>query len=157
MPRKTVVVKREILPDPKFNSKVVAKFINVLMRKGKKSTAESICYGALDRISEKTSGGDALAIFKKAVENLKPTLEVKSRRVGGASYQVPIEVKQPRRLSLAFRWLRLYASQRPEKSMVDRLAGEILDASNNTGAAVKKREDVHRMADANKAFAHYRW
>jgi small subunit ribosomal protein S7 len=156
MPRKQVVVKREILPDPKFNSKMLAKFVNVLMRKGKKSTAEVICYKALDRIQQKTNG-DPIAIFKKAVENVKPTLEVKSRRVGGASYQVPIEVKPPRRLSLAFRWLRFYAEQRPEKSMVDKLAGEILDASNNTGAAVKKREDVHRMADANKAFAHYRW
>jgi len=156
MPRKQVVVKREILPDPKFNSKMLAKFVNVLMRKGKKSTAEVICYKALDRIQQKTNG-DPIAIFKKAVENVKPTLEVKSRRVGGASYQVPIEVKQPRRLSLAFRWLRQYAELRPEKSMVDKLAGEILDASNNTGAAVKKREDVHRMADANKAFAHYRW
>ena len=140
MPRKQVVVKREILPDPKFNSKMLAKFVNVLMRKGKKSTAEAICYKALDRIQQKTNG-DPIAIFKKAVENVKPTLEV----------------KQPRRLSLAFRWLRLYAEARPEKSMVDKLAGEILDASNNTGAAVKKREDVHRMADANKAFAHYRW
>jgi len=156
MPRKQVVVKREILPDPKFNSKMLAKFVNVLMRKGKKSTAEVICYKALDRIQQKTNG-DPIAIFKKAVENVKPSLEVKSRRVGGASYQVPIEVKPPRRLSLAFRWLRFYAEQRPEKSMVDKLAGEILDASNNTGAAVKKREDVHRMADANKAFAHYRW
>jgi small subunit ribosomal protein S7 len=156
MPRKQVVVKREILPDPKYNSKMLAKFINVLMRKGKKSTAEAICYDALERIQKKTNG-DALAIFKKAVENVKPTLEVKSRRVGGASYQVPVEVKQPRRLSLAFRWLRLYAASRPEKSMVDKLAGEILDASNNTGASVKKREDTHRMADANKAFAHYRW
>lgn len=156
MPRKQVVVKREILPDPKYNSKLVAKFINVLMRKGKKSTAEAICYGALERIQQKTSG-DPLAIFKKAVENLKPAVEVKSRRVGGASYQVPVEVKQPRRLSLAYRWLRTYALQRSEKSMIDKLAGEILDASNNTGAAVKKREDVHRMAEANKAFAHYRW
>jgi small subunit ribosomal protein S7 len=156
MPRKQVVVKREILPDPKYNSKMLAKFINVLLRKGKKSTAESICYRALDRIQTKTNG-DPLVIFKKAVENVKPTLEVKSRRVGGASYQVPVEVKQPRRLSLAFRWLRSYAAARPEKSMVDKLAGEILDASNNTGAAVKKREDTHRMADANKAFAHYRW
>jgi small subunit ribosomal protein S7 len=156
MPRKQVVIKRESLPDPKYNSKLVAKFINMLMRQGKKSTAEAICYGALERIREKTQG-DPLAVFKKAVENLKPAVEVKSRRVGGASYQVPVEVKQPRRLSLAYRWLRTYALQRPEKSMVDKLAGEILDASNNTGAAAKKREDVHRMADANKAFAHYRW
>jgi small subunit ribosomal protein S7 len=156
MPRKQVVIKRESLPDPKYNSKLVAKFINMLMRQGKKSTAEAICYGALDRIREKTQG-DPLAVFKKAVENLKPAVEVKSRRVGGASYQVPVEVKQPRRLSLAYRWLRTYALQRPEKSMVDKLAGEILDASNSTGAAAKKREDVHRMADANKAFAHYRW
>ena len=156
MPRKQVVVKREILPDPKYNSKLLAKFVNVLMRKGKKSTAEAIAYKALDRIKEKTSG-DPIAIFKKAIDNLKPSLEVKSRRVGGASYQVPIEVKQPRRLSLAYRWLRLYASQRAEKSMVEKLAGEILDASNNTGSAIKKKEDVHRMAEANKAFAHYRW
>jgi len=156
MPRKQVVIKREILPDPKYNSKMLAKFINVLMRKGKKSTAESICYLALERIQAKTNG-DPLAVFKKAVENVKPTLEVKSRRVGGASYQVPVEVKQPRRLSLAFRWLRSYAAARPEKSMVDKLAGELLDASNNTGASVKKREDTHRMAEANKAFAHYRW
>jgi small subunit ribosomal protein S7 len=156
MPRKSVVVKRESLPDPKYHSQMLAKFVNVLMRKGKKSTAEAICYKALDRIQQKTNS-DPIVIFKKAIENLKPTLEVKSRRVGGASYQVPIEVKQPRRMSLAYRWLRLYAAQRPEKSMVDKLAGEILDASNNTGAAVKKREDVHRMAEANKAFAHYRW
>jgi small subunit ribosomal protein S7 len=156
MPRKQVVIRRESLPDPKYNSKMVAKFISVLMRKGKKSTAEAICYKAFDRIQAKTNG-DPLAVFKKAVENVKPALEVKSRRVGGASYQVPVEVKQPRRLSLAFRWLRLYASQRSERTMVDKLAGEILDASNNTGAAVKKREDTHRMAEANKAFAHYRW
>src|SRR5512137_1777375 len=116
MPRKQVVVKREILPDPKYNSKLLAKFVNVLMRKGKKSTAEAIAYKALDRIREKTSG-DPVVVFKKAVDNLKPTLEVKSRRVGGASYQVPVEVKQTRRLSLAFRWLRSYAEQRPEKSM----------------------------------------
>ncbi|HLE40309.1 MAG TPA: 30S ribosomal protein S7 [Nitrospirota bacterium] len=156
MPRKQVVVKREILPDPKYNSKLLAKFVNVLMRKGKKSTAEAIAYKALDRIKDKTSG-DPIAIFKKAIDNLKPSLEVKSRRVGGASYQVPIEVKQPRRLSLAYRWLRFYASQRAEKSMVEKLAGEILDASNNTGLAIKKKDDVHRMAEANKAFAHYRW
>ena len=156
MPRKQVVVKREILPDPKYNSKLLAKFVNVLMRKGKKSTAEAIAYKALDRIKDKTSG-DPIAIFKKAIDNLKPSLEVKSRRVGGASYQVPIEVKQPRRLSLAYRWLRFYASQRAEKSMVEKLAGEILDASNNTGLAIKKKDEVHRMAEANKAFAHYRW
>ncbi len=156
MPRKQVVVKRESLPDPKYHSQMLAKFVNVLMRKGKKSTAEAICYKALDKIQQKTNS-DPIVVFKKAIENLKPTLEVKSRRVGGASYQVPIEVKQPRRMSLAYRWLRLYASQRPEKSMVDKLAGEIMDASNNTGGAIKKKEDIHRMADANKAFAHYRW
>ena len=156
MPRKQVVVKREVLPDPKFQSMLLARFVNVLMRKGKKSVAESICYKALDRVREK-SKEDPIVVFKKAIDNLKPSLEVKSRRVGGASYQVPVEVKPGRRLSLAYRWLRLYASQRPEKSMVDKLAGEILDAANNTGAAVKKREDVHRMAEANKAFAHYRW
>lgn len=156
MPRKQVIVKREIFPDPKYNNKLLAKFVNVLMRKGKKSVAESIAYRALDRVQQKTSG-DPMVIFKKAIDNLKPAVEVKSRRVGGASYQVPVEVKQPRRLSLAYRWLRLYALQRPEKSMVDKLAGEILDASNNTGAAIKKKDDVHRMAEANKAFAHYRW
>lgn len=156
MPRKQVVVRRDILPDPKYSSKLVAKFVNVLMRQGKKSVAEAICYRALDRIQEKT-GSDPLAVFKKAVDNVKPSVEVKSRRVGGASYQVPVEVRQPRKLSLAYRWLRMYALQRPEKSMVDKLAGEILDASNNTGGAVKKKEDVHRMAEANKAFAHYRW
>ena len=156
MPRKGNVPKREVLPDPLYNSTLVSKFVNCIMWDGKKSTAENIFYKSLDIIQKKTSD-DPVKIFKKAVENVKPTLEVKSRRVGGASYQVPIEVKQPRRLSLAFRWLRLYAEARPEKSMVDKLAGEILDASNNTGAAVKKREDVHRMADANKAFAHYRW
>lgn len=156
MPRKQVVVKRETLPDPKYNSKLVSKFINVLMRQGKKSVAESICYKAFDRIKEKT-GNDPLTVFKKALDNVKPAMEVKSRRVGGASYQVPVEVRQPRRMSLAFRWLRMYALQRPEKTMVDKLAAEILDASNNTGGAVKKKEDVHRMAEANKAFAHYRW
>ncbi len=156
MPRKQVVVKRETLSDPKYNSKMVAKFINMLMRKGKKSVAEAICYQAFDRIQQKTSN-DPLVVFKKAIDNLKPSLEVKSRRVGGASYQVPIEVRQNRKLSFAYRWLSFYALQRPEKSMVDKLAAEILDASNNTGSAVKKREDVHRMAEANKAFAHYRW
>lgn len=156
MPRKQVVVKRETLPDPKYNSKLVSKFINVLMRQGKQSVAESICYKAFDRIKEKT-GNDPLTVFKKALDNVKPAMEVKSRRVGGASYQVPVEVRQPRRMSLAFRWLRMYALQRPEKTMVDKLAAEILDASNNTGGAVKKKEDVHRMAEANKAFAHYRW
>ena len=156
MPRKQVVVKREVLPDPKFQSMLLARFVNVLMRKGKKSVAESICYKALDRVREK-SKEDPIVVFKKAIDNLKPSLEVKSRRVGGASYQVPVEVKPGRRMSLAYRWLRFYASQRPEKSMEEKLAGEILDAANNTGAAVKKREDVHRMAEANKAFAHYRW
>ena len=156
MPRKQVVVKREVLPDPKFQSMLLARFVNVLMRKGKKSVAESICYKALDRVREK-SKEDPIVVFKKAIDNLKPSLEVKSRRVGGASYQVPVEVKPGRRMSLAYRWLRLYASLRPEKSMEEKLAGEILDAANNTGAAVKKREDVHRMAEANKAFAHYRW
>ncbi len=156
MPRKQVVVKRETLPDPKYNSKLVSKFVNVLMRQGKKGVAASICYKAFDRIKEKT-GNDPLAVFKKALDNVKPQVEVKSRRVGGASYQVPVEVRQPRRLSLAYRWLRMYALQRPEKTMVEKLAAEILDASNNTGGAVKKKEDVHRMAEANKAFAHYRW
>ena len=156
MPRRREVPKREILPDPKYNSKLAAKFINNVMRRGKKSLSERVFYGALEMI-EQRSKQDPMEVFHKALDNVRPVVEVKSRRVGGASYQVPIEVKQPRRLSLAYRWLRLYASQRPEKSMVDKLAGEILDASNNTGAAVKKKDDVHRMVEANKAFAHYRW
>ncbi|MBI5182702.1 MAG: 30S ribosomal protein S7 [Nitrospirae bacterium] len=156
MSRKKVAVKREILPDPKFNNKLVAKFISVLMKKGKKSLAEAICYKAFDIIKEKT-GNDPLKIFKTAVENVKPVVEVKSRRVGGASYQVPVDIRPTRRIALALRWLINYSRGRGEKTMQERLAAELMDASNNTGTAVKKREDTHRMAEANKAFAHFRW
>ncbi len=156
MPRRREVPKREIIPDPLYQSTLVTKFINCIMRDGKKSVAQSIFYGALEIIKEKTKD-DPLKIFKKAVENIKPTLEVKSRRVGGSTYQVPIEVRPARRLSLALRWLISFAQARPEKTMRERLAGEFLDAANNRGAAIKKKEDTHRMAEANKAFAHYRW
>jgi small subunit ribosomal protein S7 len=134
----------------------VGKFVSVLMSCGKKSTAEQICYGAFDLIQQKTNG-DPMKVFRAAVDNVKPVVEVKSRRVGGASYQVPVEIRPTRRLSLALRWIAEYARTRSGKSMVDKLAAELMDAANNTGAAVKKREDVHRMAEANKAFAHYRW
>lgn len=156
MPRRREVPKREIIPDPLYQSTLVTKFINCIMRDGKKSVAQSIFYGALDIIRERTKD-DPLKIFKKAVENIKPALEVKSRRVGGSTYQVPIEVRPARRLSLALRWLINFAKARPEKTMHERLAGEFLDAANNRGNAVKKKEDTHRMAEANKAFAHYRW
>ncbi len=156
MGRKKVVRKREILPDPKFNDVVVTKFISSLLQDGKKSTAERIFYGCLDIITEKTSE-EGVKIFKKALENVKPVLEVKSRRVGGANYQVPVEVKPARRQSLGSRWLIDSARGRPEHSMAERLAGEVIDAANGRGGAIKKREDVHKMAEANKAFAHYRW
>ncbi len=156
MSRRRLYAQRGVAPDPRLHDRLVAKFINILMRKGKKSTAERVCYGALDMIQERT-GGDALKVFKAAVDNVKPIVEVKSRRVGGASYQVPVEIRPVRRLSLALRWIAEYSQARSGKSMAERLAGELLDASNNTGASVKKREDVHRMAEANKAFAHYRW
>ncbi len=156
MPRRRVAEKREILPDPKYGSKVVSKFINVLMEDGKKATAERICYGAFDILKGKT-GNDPLKIFKTALENVKPVLEVKPRRVGGATYQVPVEIRPQRRTALAFRWLISYSRVRAEKTMRERLAGELLDAFNNTGTSIKKKEDVHKMADANKAFAHYRW
>jgi small subunit ribosomal protein S7 len=156
MPRRREVAKRVVLPDPKYNDRTVAKFINAIMLKGKKSTAEGIVYGAFDVLAER-SGEDALEVFKKALENVRPVLEVKSRRVGGSTYQVPVEVRADRRNALAIRWLISYARGRGEKTMVDRLAGELLDAAGNRGAAVKKREDTHRMAEANKAFAHYRW
>jgi small subunit ribosomal protein S7 len=156
MPRRREAGKRDILPDPKFNNKLVAKFMNCLMYGGKKSTAESIFYGALDIIQAK--GNDQpVNVFKTAMDNVKPAVEVKSRRVGGANYQVPIDVAPERRVSLAIRWLITAARARHEKSMMARLAGEFLEASQNTGAAVKKREDTHKMAEANKAFAHYRW
>ena len=156
MPRRREVAKRVILPDPKFNDRVVAKLVNVIMVGGKKSTAERALYGALDAVSQKT-GEEAVKVLKKCLDNIKPTLEVKSRRVGGSTYQVPVEVRADRRVSLAMRWLVKYANDRSEKTVTDKLAGEILDAYNNRGAAVKKREDTHRMAEANRAFAHYRW
>ncbi|MBT1076307.1 30S ribosomal protein S7 [Geobacter grbiciae] len=156
MPRRREVAKRVILPDPKFNDRVVAKLVNVIMVGGKKSTAERALYGALGVVSQKT-GEEAVKVLKKCLDNIKPTLEVKSRRVGGSTYQVPVEVRADRRVSLAMRWLVKYANDRSEKTVTDKLAGEILDAYNNRGAAVKKREDTHRMAEANRAFAHYRW
>ncbi len=156
MPRRRVAAKREVLPDPIYNSVVVTKFINGVMSEGKKSTAEKIFYGAMDRLAEKT-GEDPIKVFKKAIENVAPALEVKSRRIGGATYQVPLEVNRDRRNALAIRWIVSNARGRGEKTMTDRLVGELLDATNNRGGAVKKREDVHRMADANKAFAHYRF
>lgn len=156
MPRRREVAKRVILPDPKFNDRVVAKLVNVIMVGGKKSTAERALYGALDVVSQKT-GEEAVKVLKKCLDNIKPALEVKSRRVGGSTYQVPVEVRADRRVSLAMRWLVKYANDRSEKTVTDKLAGEILDAYNNRGAAVKKREDTHRMAEANRAFAHYRW
>ncbi|MBI5587909.1 MAG: 30S ribosomal protein S7 [Deltaproteobacteria bacterium] len=156
MPRKGNVPKRDVLPDPKFNDKVIAKLINKLTSDGKKSKAEMIIYGALESVEEKTKT-ESMKVFKKALENIKPVLEVKSRRVGGATYQVPVEVRPDRKLSLALRWLVGYARVRSEKSMTEKLAGELIDASNNKGGSVKKKEDVHKMAEANKAFAHYRW
>jgi small subunit ribosomal protein S7 len=156
MPRRREVQKRKILPDPKFQDRLVTKFINNLMRKGKRSTAEAIIYGAMEIVQEKGKD-EALKLFKKALENIKPVLEVKSRRVGGATYQVPVEVRQDRRVALGMRWLINYSKDRGEKTMREKLAGEILDAANNRGNAVKKREDTHKMAEANKAFAHYRW
>ena len=156
MPRRRVADRREILPDPVYNSPLVTKFINGLMWGGKKSTAESIFYIALQQVAERTNE-DALKAFKRAIDNVRPTVEVKTRRVGGANYQVPIEVPQERRGSLAIRWIVASARARGEKTMTDRLAGELLDATNNRGNAVKKREDTHRMAEANKAFAHYTW
>lgn len=156
MPRKKITIKRGIQPDLKYNDKLISKFISIIMRKGKKTIAESICYGALDIIKEKT-GNDPLKVFKSAIDNIKPLVEVKSRRVGGASYQVPVDIRPARRVALALRWLTQYAKQRSGKSMKERLAGELLDAMNNAGGAVKKKEDTHRMAEANKAFAHFRW
>ncbi|QNT68831.1 30S ribosomal protein S7 [Defluviicoccus vanus] len=156
MSRRRAAEKREILPDPKFSDMVITKFTNGLMREGKRSVAEHIVYGALDAI-EKKARQDPLKLFHEAIENVKPSLEVRSRRVGGATYQVPVEVRQARRQSLAIRWLIDMSRKRSENTMVERLAGELLDAANNRGAAVKKREDTHRMAEANKAFSHYRW
>ena len=154
--RKRRAVKRDVLPDPIYKSKVVTKLINTIMLDGKKGIAQTILYEAFDIVKERT-GEDALTVFEKALENVKPTLEVKSRRVGGSNYQVPVEVTPARGLALALRWLTKYSRERGGKGMADNLANEIIDASNGTGAAVKKREDTHRMAEANKAFAHYRW
>ncbi len=156
MARRRVAAKREILPDPKFKSTVIAKFINILMLSGKKSVAEKIVYGALDSVTERGKA-DGVEALEKALENVRPIVEVKSRRVGGATYQVPVEVRPNRRNALAMRWLVEAARKRSEKGMGARLAGEIMDASENRGSAVRKREDTHRMAEANKAFAHYRW
>ena len=156
MPRRREVKKREIQPDPKYREVLVSKFINVLMRRGKKNLAERVFYGSLEILGEKTKD-EPFKVFKQAMENVKPVVEVKSRRVGGATYQVPVEVRPNRRTSLAIRWIIQYAKERPEKSMAERLAAEFLDAVNNRGASIKKKEDTHRMAEANKAFAHYRW
>ncbi|MDH3379527.1 MAG: 30S ribosomal protein S7 [Gammaproteobacteria bacterium] len=156
MPRRREVPKREILPDPKFDDQTVTKFVNILMRDGKKSTAEKILYGAFDIIIERRKG-DAMEVFNEALDKVRPMVEVKSRRVGGATYQVPVEVRPTRRNALAMRWLVEAARGRNEKSMTARLAGELMDASESRGAAVKKRSDVHRMAEANKAFSHYRF
>ncbi|MBK8794484.1 MAG: 30S ribosomal protein S7 [Holophaga sp.] len=156
MSRRSTPAKREILPDPVYNSVTITKFVNVIMERGKKATAERILYGALEIVAKK-SGEPALEAFDKALNNIKPSVEVKSRRVGGATYQVPIEVPQNRRQSLAMRWLKIYSSARGERTMRDKLAGEILDAMNFRGAAMKKKDDVHKMAEANKAFAHFRW
>lgn len=156
MPRRREVPKREILPDPKFGSVDLAKFMNVVMLSGKKAVAERIVYGALEKVAEKT-GKEPIEIFNTAISNIKPIVEVKSRRVGGANYQVPVEVRPVRRLALAMRWLREAAKKRGEKSMDLRLAGELMDAAEGRGAAMKKREDTHKMAEANKAFSHFRW
>jgi small subunit ribosomal protein S7 len=156
MARRRDIPKRRILPDPKFRDRLVAKFTNILMYDGKRSTAESIVYGAFDVITDRYKA-DALDTFRKALDAVKPKLEVKSRRVGGATYQVPVEVRPDRRTALAMRWLCTYSRDRGEKTMVERLAAELMDAAQGRGAAVKKREDVHRMAEANRAFAHYRW
>lgn len=156
MPRRRVAAKREVLPDPKYGNKILAKFMNHVMESGKKSIAERIVYGALERIKERTKG-DPVEVFENALEAVAPSVEVKSRRVGGATYQVPVEVRPARRSALAMRWLVESARKRGEKSMAMRLAGELMDASEGRGTAVKKREDTHRMAEANKAFAHYRF
>lgn len=156
MSRRHSAEKRAIIPDPKFGDQVLTKFMNNLMLDGKKSVAERIVYGALDRVAEK-SGGDPVALFHEALENVSPAVEVRSRRVGGATYQVPVEVRPDRKQALAIRWMIDAARKRSERTMVDRLSSELLDAAQNRGAAVKKREDTHRMAEANRAFSHYRW
>ena len=156
MPRKGHTQKRDVLPDPLYNDKVVTKLINNIMFDGKRGVAQKIVYGAFDTVEEK-SGKPAIEVFREAMENIMPQLEVKARRIGGANYQVPIEVRADRRQALALRWLTMFSRKRSEKTMVERLANEIMDAANNTGAAVKRKEDMHKMAEANKAFAHYRW
>ena len=156
MPRKGEVKRREILPDPKYHDRTVTKFINAMMHDGKKSLSENILYDALALVAERAKE-DALAVFTRALDGVKPMVEVRSRRVGGATYQVPVEVRPQRRVALAMRWIVQNARARPEKSMVERMAGEILDGANGRGGAIKKKEDTHRMAEANKAFAHYRW
>ncbi len=157
MPRRREVPKRQILPDPLYHSQLVSKFVNVLMKDGKKSVAERILYDALETIKERTGEEDPVAVFQKAIDNVKPAVEVKSRRVGGSTYQVPMEVRPARKLALAMRWLILAAKGRSEKTMKLRLAGELLDAAENRGVAIKRKEDTHRMAEANRAFSHYRW
>ncbi len=156
MPRRAAAAKREILPDPVYNSQLVTKFMNVIMKDGKKTVAERILYDALEEIGER-SGEDPMKVFKKAIDNVKPTVEVKSRRVGGSTYQVPVEVRPGRRLALSFRWILQSAARRGEKTMRQKLAGELMDAAEIRGGAIKKKDDTHRMAEANKAFAHYRW
>ncbi|MCT4686267.1 30S ribosomal protein S7 [Vallitalea sp.] len=156
MPRKGHIQKREVLADPMYSDKVVTKLINNIMLDGKKGVAQKIVYGAFEKVAEKT-GKDAVEVFKEAMNNIMPVLEVKARRVGGSTYQVPMEVRPERRQALGLRWLTIYTRKRGERTMVDRLAAEIMDAANNTGASVKKREDTHKMAEANKAFAHYRF
>ena len=156
MPRRREVPKREILPDPIYNSQLVTRFVNVVMRDGKKTVAERILYDALSLIEQRV-GDDPMKVFKRAVENVKPAVEVKSRRVGGSTYQIPIEVRPSRRLALSMRWIIQNAKRRSERGMGEKLAGELLDAADQRGAAINKREDTHRMADANKAYAHYRW
>ena len=156
MPRKGHIQKRDVLADPIYNSKIVTKLVNNIMLDGKKGTAQKIVYGAFEQVNEKT-GKDAMEVFEEALNNIMPVLQVKARRIGGATYQVPIEVRPDRRQALALRWMTLFARKRGEKTMIDRLAGEIIDAAANTGNAVKRKEDMHKMADANKAFAHYRW
>jgi len=156
MPRRRIIARRQVLPDPKFGSELLTKFINMLMEDGKKSVAERIIYGALDQVAGK-KGGEPLDLLDRAMENVRPVVEVKSRRVGGATYQVPVEVRPTRRSSLAMRWLIDAARKRSEKSMALRLAGELIDAADSRGTAFKKKEDTHRMAEANKAFSHYRW
>jgi len=156
MPRRRLVEKKDILPDPKYNSKLVSKFVSVIMKDGKKATVEKVFYNAFDIMKKKT-GSDPIKVFKTAMENVKPLVEVKPRRVGGATYQVPVEIKPQRRTALAIRWIIKYSRDRSEKTMQEKLAGELLDAFNNTGSSIKKKEDTHKMAEANKAFAHYRW